>query len=117
MADFAKGLEGVVAAETEMSFIDGQKGVLEYVGIPIGDLADHSTFEETVFLLWNRRLPSKAELDAFSAELRQNYTLPDSLINRIGSLPKDAQPMHVLRTLVSALGMHDPDPNTIDVET
>jgi len=57
MSTFAKGLEGVVAAETRMSFIDGEKGILEYVGIPIDDLARNSTFEETVFLLWNTRLP------------------------------------------------------------
>lgn len=58
----SKGLEGVVAAETELSFIDGEKGVLEYVGIDIDSLARHSTFEETVFLLWNKRLPRKNEL-------------------------------------------------------
>src|SRR5437879_1988036 len=73
---FSKGLEGVIAAETHMSFIDGTKGILEYVGIAIDDLARHSTFEETVFLLWNRRLPTKAELDAFTQELRASYELP-----------------------------------------
>ena len=66
MAGYSKGLEGVIAAETRMSFIDGEKGILEYVGIPIGELASNSTFEETVFLLWNLRLPSKAELAAFT---------------------------------------------------
>jgi citrate synthase len=59
MAGYSKGLEGVVAAQTKMSFIDGEKGILEYVGIPIGELASNSTFEETVFLLWNGRLPEE----------------------------------------------------------
>jgi len=61
MSTFAKGLEGIVAAETRMSFIDGEKGILEYVGIPIDALARNSTFEETVFLLWNTRLPTSPQ--------------------------------------------------------
>ncbi|MBL8757705.1 MAG: citrate synthase [Phycisphaerae bacterium] len=109
-----KGLEGVVASETRMSFIDGEKGILEYVGIPIDDLARHSTFEETTFLLWNCRLPSRGELDAFNADFRARYRLPDGMEARIAALPKDAQPMHMLRTMVSALAMHDPDPNKND---
>ncbi|MEO0716896.1 MAG: citrate/2-methylcitrate synthase, partial [Planctomycetota bacterium] len=103
--DFAKGLEGVVASETEMSFIDGTKGVLEYVGISIGDLAANSTFEETVFLLWNKRLPTASELEHFSKELRQRYELPAGMEQRLTSVPVTAEPMHVLRTMISALAM------------
>ena len=114
--EYAKGLDGVVASETEMSFIDGTKGVLEYVGIPIGELAKHSTFEETVFLLWNKRLPSKAELEHFSKELRQRYELPAGMEQRLTSLPVTAQPMHMLRTMVSALAMHDDEPNEIELD-
>lgn len=112
---FAKGLEGVIAAETNMSFIDGEKGILEYVGIAIDDLARNSTFEETVFLLWNRRLPTKTELDAFTADLRAHYDLPKGLVERIQTCPKDAAPMHVLRTMVSALAMYDADPDANDI--
>ncbi|QYU68160.1 citrate synthase [Leptolyngbya sp. 15MV] len=108
---FSKGLEGIVAAETKMSFIDGEKGVLEYVGIPIDDLARNSNFEETVFLLWNTRLPSRAELADFGAQIRRRYRIPPELLRLVLSMPKDAQPMHVLRTAVSALGMYDADPN------
>ncbi len=115
MSDYAKGLEGVIAAETQMSYIDGVTGVLEYVGIPIGELGSHSTFEETVFLLWNGRLPKKAELEAFTKDLRARYKLPDGFIDRIRSCPKDAQPMHVLRTMVSALSLYDPTPNANDL--
>ncbi len=110
-----KGLEGVVAAETQMSYIDGERGVLEYVGIGIDDLARNSTFEETVFLLWNLRLPSRAELDALSKDIRSNYEPPAEIKAQIQTLPKTAEPMHVLRTLVSALALYDKDPNANDV--
>lgn len=116
MTEYAKGLEGIVAAETTISFIDGQRGVLEYVGIPIGELASKSTFEETVFLLWNHRLPKKAELDAFTADLRKNYTLPGGVVDLVCSMPKSALPMHVLRTVVSALSLHDENPNTLELD-
>ncbi len=116
MSTYVKGLEGIVASQTEMSFIDGQAGVLEYVGIPIGELSTKSTFEETVFLLWNKRLPKADELAAFSKELRSHYALPAGLGERIRTLPKDAEPMHMLRTMVSSLGMYDPTPNDNSVE-
>jgi citrate synthase len=115
MTTFAKGLEGVVAAETRMSFIDGEKGILEYVGIPIGELASKSTFEETVFLLWNGRLPKRDELQAWTREIRASYDLPAGMEERIGRLPKNAQPTHVMRTMVSALALTDPDPNSIEI--
>lgn len=117
MPAFSKGLEGVVAAETKMSFIDGEKGVLEYVGIPIGELASSSTFEETVFLLWNGRLPRKPELDQFTQELRTRYELPAGMEQRLLALPRDARPMHVLRTMVSALSMHDINPDSNDPQS
>jgi 2-methylcitrate synthase len=117
MSTFAKGLEGIIASETKMSFIDGQKGVLEYVGIPIGELSKNSSFEETVFLLWNSRLPKAAELERAVSTLRARYVPPDRIIDLIRHTPKDAQPMHVLRTMVSALGMYDPNPNANDVDS
>ncbi len=115
----AKGLEGVVAAATEMSFIDGAKGVLEYVGIAIDDLARNSSFEETVFLLWNRRLPNQSELDAFTKDLRSNYELTAETQER--RIQNDARlklrsQVHVLRTLVSALSLEDPEPNSVDLD-
>ncbi|MGD9790691.1 MAG: citrate/2-methylcitrate synthase [Phycisphaerales bacterium] len=115
MGNYSKGLEGVVAAETKMSFIDGEKGVLEYVGIAIDDLARNSTFEETTFLLWNCRLPNKSELDAFSSDLRSRYDLPNGMEARLQTIPKTAQPMHMLRTMVSSLALHDAEPNSIDI--
>lgn len=115
MATYSKGLEGVVATETKLSFIDGEKGVLEYIGIPIGELATHSTFEETVYLLWNGRLPNQAELTAFEQTIRSQYALPAYIAQLIQTLPKDAQPMHAVRTLVSAMGMLDSKPNATDI--
>jgi citrate synthase len=115
MSTFAKGLEGVVAAETRMSFIDGEKGILEYVGIPIGELASNSTFEETVFLLWNGRLPKREELAAWNRDIRASYDLPEGMEQKISSLPRTAHPMHVMRTMVSALALTDPDPNSVEI--
>ena len=104
---FDKGLANTIAAETQASFIDGAKGVLEYVGYDIDSLARNSTFEETVFLLWNRRLPNAAELATLAAELRAEYDLPEAVWEMIRVTPRTAHPMHMLRTLVSSLGMFD----------
>ncbi len=106
---FDKGLANTIAAESEMSFIDGQNGVLEYVGIDIDALARNSTFEETVYLLWRRRLPTSKQLDTFAADIRAEYGLPEPMWDLIRGIPKDAGPMHALRTLTSALALFDPE--------
>lgn len=111
-----KGLANTVAAETQMSFIDGGKGILEYVGIDIDALARNSTYEETVYLLWNLRLPTRDELAAFEASLRGEYDLPPAAYGMISALPKTATPMHALRTLVSALGTLDPEADDDSLE-
>ncbi|MBL9118390.1 MAG: citrate synthase [Phycisphaerae bacterium] len=111
-----KGLANTIAAETEMSFIDGGKGILEYVGIDIDSLARNSTYEETVFLLWNRRLPKKDELAAFERALRAEYELAPEIYNLIATLPKSTTPMHALRTLVSALATVDPTADDHSIE-
>jgi citrate synthase len=111
---FDKGLANTVAAETQMSFIDGGKGVLEYVGIDIDTLARNSNFEETVYLLWNTRLPTRAELDGLRRALQAEYEIPDAVYDMIRQIPKDAVPMHALRTLVSALALHDADATSSD---
>ncbi|CAG0994823.1 citrate synthase [Phycisphaerales bacterium] len=115
--NYAKGLEGVIAAETKLSYIDGEKGILEYIGIPIGELAEKSTFEETVYFLWNGRLPTKPELDGFTGAIRSRYDIPAGVEALLNTIPKTAEPMHAIRTLVSALGLHDPKPNSIDLPT
>ena len=102
-----KGLANTIVADSQMSFIDGGKGILEYVGIEIDALARNSTFEEVVFLLWNRRLPTKQELGGFIKSIQAEYDLPEPMWELIKRFPKEATPMHALRTMVSALGMYD----------
>ncbi len=111
-----KGLANTIAAETQMSFIDGGKGILEYVGFDIDSLARNATFEETVFLLWNLRLPTRSELSELESELRAEYDLPEQMWQMIRSTPASAHPMHMLRSLVSSLGMFDAeaDENTAE---
>jgi citrate synthase len=95
---------------TETSFIDGKTGVLEYRGFGIHDLAAHSTFEETAYLLLYGNLPSRQELAAFDARLKAERALPEPVYDVITSV-KHAHPMDVLRTAVSALAGFDPDRN------
>jgi citrate synthase len=115
--EWDKGLANTIAAETEMSFIDGAKGILEYVGIEIDALARNSTFEEVVFLLWNRRLPKRDELAALTKEIQAEYDLPEQMWGMIRECPKTATPMHALRTLVSALAMFDPEADDESIES
>ncbi len=110
-----KGLANTTAAESKLSFIDGEKGVLEYVGIDIDTLARNSNFEETTYLLWNLRLPNKREYDTFCNELRGQYDLPQQMWDLISAMPRDAKPMHALRTLVSALALFDKDADDVSI--
>src|ERR687893_1966705 len=91
------GLEGVVAAESAIGDVDGLNGVLIYQGLDIHDLAEHSTFEETVFLLWHGRLPKRDELDALRRQLSENQTLPEEVLSMMRGFPRDAEPMDSLR--------------------
>jgi citrate synthase len=109
-----KGLEGVVACTTAVSFIVGN--TLIYRGYTIEDLSAHSTFEEVTFLLWNNRLPSKTELESFSAELNKNMTLDSSFVAVLKTLPTNVHPMAWLRTAVSLLSHWDVDANDNSLE-
>ena len=111
------GLEGVVVAETRLSKIDGEAGTLVYGGYSIEDLAEHTTFEEVCHLLWKGELPTRAELDELNEQLRSEYSLPDHVLDLIRAAPRDAHPMAVLRTAVSALGVHDPDAEDMSRES
>ena len=101
------GLEGVVAATSSIGDVDGINGVLIYQGYNIHDLAEHSNFEEVVFLLWHGRLPKQAELDELRRAIAENQTLPDEIVTLLREAPRDADPMDVLRTAVSALAFYD----------
>lgn len=101
------GLRGVVAAQSKIGDVNGEQGILIYQGYNIHDLAAHSNFEEVVYLLWNERLPTKAELDDLCTQFRANYAIPTEIVEMMKSFPKDAEPMDVLRTTVSALAFFD----------
>jgi citrate synthase len=107
------GLKGVVFTETKLSFIDGEKGILKYVGIPIQELAESSTYEEITFLLLNARLPTATELQTLDAELKPRRAVPTGLLEVIKLFPKNLHPMHALRTAVSSLAMFDPEADDV----
>jgi citrate synthase len=109
-----KGLEGVVATTSGICYIDGEKGVLAYRGIDIHELADNSTFEETCYLLWFGRLPSRSELRDLHERLADERKLDGSIIYGLQLAPKHALPMDVLRTIVSALSFYDPEEKNND---
>jgi citrate synthase len=109
-ANVAKaGLEGIVAAQSTLSDVNGEEGKLIYAGYDIHDLAENATFEEVIYLLWNGRLPNRAELEQLKRDLAKEAGLPREIQQLIGSIPKDANPMDMLRTVVSALAFYDPD--------
>jgi citrate synthase len=108
-ATAGKGLEGVVAANSGICWIDGEAGVLSYRGIDIHELAVHSTFEETTYLLWNGILPNALELREFQSQLALARSLDQRMIDMLRSFPISATPMEVLRTSVSALSFYDAD--------
>jgi citrate synthase len=104
-----KGLEGIVAANSSICYIDGDRGILAYRGIDIHELADHSTFEETCYLLWFGRLPKSDDLKSLQQRLADERHLDPAIIQLLREAPKTAMPMDVLRTAVSALAFYDPD--------
>jgi citrate synthase len=104
-----RGLEGVVANESSICYVFGQEGRLIYRGYDINDLADHSTFEETAYLLLSGDLPTREQLKGFSADLKAAQKI-DKVVQRvIRDAPANANPMDVLRTAVSASAFVDPD--------
>src|ERR1044071_9025046 len=95
------GLEDVVAGESGICFIDGQKGILAYRGYDIHELAPHSTFEETCHLLWFGHLPRRDELKDTSEKLANSRKIPEAIVDLMRSFPKTTLPMHVYRTAIS----------------
>ncbi|HZN43547.1 MAG TPA: citrate/2-methylcitrate synthase [Actinomycetota bacterium] len=107
MAD--KGLREVIAADTRLSDIDGEKGTLSYVGYQIEDLAEHASFEEVVHLLHHLRLPTTAELEELEGFLSDARELHPFQIELMRTLAEQTSPMSMLRTSVSAASAFDPD--------
>ena len=106
-----RGLEGVVAAETQLCDLDGAHGRLAYRGYDIADLARQATFEQVVYLLLHGELPKPAQLDAFVVALTAARAIPAELIQAFRLMPKDTDPNRPLQAAIAILGMFDPDAN------
>jgi citrate synthase len=104
-----RGLEGVVAAETRLCDLDGTNARLAYCGYGIDELARQASYEEVAHLLWQGELPTRAELQRFTAELVAARPIPAELERAFALMPRDTDPMRALQAAVAVLGMHDPD--------
>jgi len=116
MHDFFPGLAGVPATKSTISHVDGQKGVLQYRGIPIEELAQKSTFAETAFLLLFNELPTKEKLIQFHRDLTVHRRIKYRITDLIKSLPEQGHPMDALQAAVAALGMFYPVRDVRDQE-
>ena len=109
------GLEGVVATSSNICFIDGDAGILSYQGYNIHTLAENATFEEVIYLLWNGKLPTQAQLDELKASLAANREIPAEVVSFLKSVG-GRTPMDVLRTAVSMLGIYDAESKDTSIE-
>ena len=116
-ASHAKGLEGIVAAETRLSDVRGEEGTLIYAGYNINEIAGKITFEEVIHLLHEDRLPNRSELETLKRTLAGYRALPPKIVNLLNGLSKETPPMHALRTGISALGCFDPRADDADFAT
>jgi citrate synthase len=115
MGTIIAGLEGVIAGESEICYIDGYQGILSYRGYNIHVLADNATFEEVIFLLWNGWLPKQAELDQLRKGLVAERGLPAPVADFLKGVP-NSNPMDVLRTAVSMLSLYDAEAQDMSAE-
>jgi citrate synthase len=100
---YARGLEGVVAAESRICRIDGQNGKLYYLGYPIEELAREASFEETTYLLLYGELPNPEQLEDFSRRMRSGRELAKPIVAMVRDFPRDAHPMELLQSVISYL--------------
>ena len=112
--EIRKGLNGVVADYTAVSKVNPETNSLLYRGYPVQELAEHCTFEEVAYLLWNGELPTEEQFAEFRGGCMENRDIDEELIQIINFMPKDCHPMDVLRTAVSYLGAEDPEKFTPD---
>src|SRR5262249_4398432 len=113
MPVISRGLEGIIAAETQIGDVRGDVGQLIYRGYDINELAGKASYEEVVYLLWHGRLPKREELDQLTPALRAERELPEGVVNFIKSAPKDAAPIDIMRTAVSMLGCYKTTRDTL----
>jgi citrate synthase len=112
-----KGLEGAITCETTIGYVDGAIGDLVYRGYSIFDLAEHSTFEETTYLLLYGKLPTKAEYEKFKADIGKLRPIHPKVIEALKCLPKDCHPMHALEVGIATVGTYDAEaePTVVDL--
>lgn len=115
--DSSRGLSGVVAADTTLSYVDGKAGQLIYRGYDIRDLGGQASYEEVVYLLWNGDLPNEHQMHAFKAALVSKRALPSPILQVMKTIPHEAHPVAVLRTVVSWLGLIDTDADDTSLES
>ena len=108
-----RGLERVIAGETRISDVDGFNGELFYSGYNIHELAGKISYEETIYLLWYNRLPNASEFSELRAKLISEMRLPSQIVEMMKLIPPNSHPMAVLRSIVSTLGLFDPDSEEI----
>jgi len=114
---FAAGLEDVVANTSDICLVDGEEGRLVYEGYDIHDLVNgNSSFEEVVFLLWRGKLPNRAELTELTKTIATQRELHPHVLSFLNEIPKNANPMEVLRTAVSFAGLYDADDGDESIE-
>ncbi len=113
---YSPGLEGVIAGETKLSFVNPELNSLMYRGFDIRDLAENACFEEVAYLMIYGKLPNQTEFDAFDALLKRERELPDTLIESMRQFPKNSIPMDLLRTGVSLLALYEEEVGDISHE-
>jgi 2-methylcitrate synthase len=116
MPEVKLGLQDVLIDHSTICSIDGARGILTYRGYNIKDLAEHSTFEEVVYLLWYGRMPQRAELDDLRRRLTENRPIAAEIIDLLKRLPPPQHPMETLRTAVSVLSLYDPEAEDMSLE-
>ncbi len=109
MTDYQPGLEGIPATKSRISYLDGKQGILTYRGYRIVDLAEHSSFEETAYLLLDGELPTAEQLSVFDGQLREHRTVKYNVRDIMRALPVTGHPMEMLQTAVASLGMFYPN--------
>ena len=114
--DVVPGLEGIPAAESSISYIDGERGILEYRGINISELAEKSSFIETSYMLVYGKLPNSEELAKFTSDITMHTRLKLKILRMMELLPEVGHPMDYLQAVTSAMGMYYPARNTLDPE-
>lgn len=103
------GLAGVTVADSSVSFVDGNNGVLEYRGYDIRVLAENSTYDEVAYLLWNGHLPTVSQMEEMKRQSRACRFMPPEIIAALRNMPRNADPMAVMRSAVSMLAHYDPE--------